>query len=525
MASAGYMFDESISRVPPHSHNTEQPRTWPFMHLLTCTLFVARAVRLLLAAPAPEIPANLNLARFNVQPDTGGGPQDNCGNGPLQLSADTWKAHGMDDLLKNVWDSGNGNSNFDFHQSFSSQYNVDLSCPDSFTNCIGDPSACSALSGDTPVKEQGWLGIKAILNVQAFFLQIEKVISNVFDGISANLVDFQNKFTSPTPATDNSWGRTATIFGGLFIATAFAAGAIFGPLSDIQGALGGTAANSVAALVANEALKDGKTNELQITSISDQWNDFKNELLTQIDHVHSAAFSNGFYNGDAGPRIIDIMSNGAFSGSSLVSAYEEGEGSLQGIMKSYLAAQLLQATWAAQGAFIIYIPNVTGNCAKWKKHAGNDGERRYCAPEGMYIMNSYTKPKTQGDSTRGYQDGAKGMDPATVASWGGFNIDIHDLIQSSASVYQTHGLGPSANMYDFVGFVKQAQADPGSVYRQPSVFTIPVCELQSFNWRQSDKMGTDSPPCDCLNAKDKWGNRFMDVTTGDIQDWIKSKCS
>ncbi|KAI4192205.1 MAG: hypothetical protein LQ350_008683, partial [Teloschistes chrysophthalmus] len=161
----------------------------------------------------------------------------------------------------------------------------------------------------------------------------------------------------------------------------------------------------------------------------------------------------------------------------------------------------------------------------WKKHAGNNGERRYCAPEGMYIMNSYTKPQTQGDSTRGYKDGAKGMDPATVASWGGFNIDMHDLIQSSASVYQTHGLGPSAKMYDFVGFVKQAQADPGSVYRQPSVFTIPVCELQYFNWKRSDQMGTDSPPCDCLNAKDKWGNRFMDVTTGDIQDWIKSKCS
>lgn len=237
------------NRGPHHVHIFERPRNWPVMHVLACTLFVVYAARLSLAAPAPEVPANLNFVQFNVQPDTGGGPQDNCGNGPLQLSADTWKAHSMDDLLKNVWDSDNGNSNFDFHQSFSSQYNVDLSCPDSFTNCIGDPSACSALSGDTPVKEQGWLGIKAILNVQAFFLQIEKVVSNVFDSISADLVDFQNvcsipstlqgnsrlitlqKFTSPTPATDNSWGRTASIFGGLFIAVAFAAGAIFGTLT------------------------------------------------------------------------------------------------------------------------------------------------------------------------------------------------------------------------------------------------------------------------------------------------------
>ncbi|KAL8689290.1 MAG: hypothetical protein Q9218_005011 [Villophora microphyllina] len=495
------------------------------MHFSTPTLLVAHAALLSVAAPAPGIPGNLDFAQFNVQPDTGGGPQDNCGNGPLQLSPDTWKAHGMDDLLRTVWDSGNGNSNFDFHQTFSSQYNVDLSCPDSFTNCVGDPSACSALTGSTPVKEQGWLGIKAILNVQAFFLQLEKVVSNVFDGISADLVEFQDKFTSPATATDSSWGRTATVVGGLLVAVGFAAGAIFGPLSDIGAALGGAAASTVSTLVANEALKDGKVSELQITSISDQWNDLKIELLTQIDNVHSAAFSNGFYNGDAGPKITDILSNGAFSGSSLVSAYEQGESSLQTIIKSFLVAKLLEATWTAQGAFIIYIPNVTGNCAKWKKHAGNNGERRLCASEGMYIMNSYTKFQPSNSDTTGYKDGAKGMDPDTVKGWGGFNIDIHDLIQSSATVYQTHGLGASANMYDFVGFIKQAQADPGSVYKQPSVFTVPVCELQYFNWRQSDKMGNDSPPCDCLNAKDKWGNKFMDATTGDIQGWIRSKCS
>lgn len=44
--------------------------------------------------------------------------------------------------------------------------------------------------------------------------------------------------------------------------------------------------------------------------------------------------------------------------------------------------------------------------------------------------------------------------------------DIHDLIQSSASVYQNHGLGASADMYDFVDFIKSYQSNPGTVFQQ-----------------------------------------------------------
>lgn len=76
------------------------------------------------------------------------------------------------------------------------------------------------------------------------------------------------------------------------------------------------------------------------------------------------------------------MSGGDFAGSSLVSAYESGEGNLQTLIESLMASELLEATWLAQGAFIIFIPNVTKDCAKWKKIAGNNGERRLCAPEG-----------------------------------------------------------------------------------------------------------------------------------------------
>lgn len=95
----------------------------------------------------------------------------------------------------------------------------------------------------------------------------------------------------------------------------------------------------------------------------------------------------------------------------------------------------------------------------------------------MYLLNRY-------DSTSGVGV-ATGMDPSTVASWAGYNIgaflhsvaststltnrrcaDIHDLIQSSASVYQNHGLGASANMYDFVGFIQSYQSNPGTVFQQ-----------------------------------------------------------
>ena len=114
----------------------------------------------------------------------------------------------MDALVQQVWNSGNGNSNFDFHQAFASKYTDTLQCPDSFSNCVGDPSACNALSGSSSDKEQGWLGIKAILNVQGFFLQIEKVASNAADGISGALVDFQK--VSP-PRNLQRWRLTYAI--------------------------------------------------------------------------------------------------------------------------------------------------------------------------------------------------------------------------------------------------------------------------------------------------------------------------
>lgn len=167
--------------------------------MLSSIVFIAlvQSAHFAAAAPASNVPMNFNPNQFDIQPDDGGGPQDDCGNGPITLDVNNWNSHNMDTLIQNFWNSGISNSKFDFHQAFASNYTDDLSCPDSFTNCIGDPSSCSALSGSSYAKEQGWLGIKSILNVQAFFLQIEKVISNAADGISGALVDFQTVSESP----------------------------------------------------------------------------------------------------------------------------------------------------------------------------------------------------------------------------------------------------------------------------------------------------------------------------------------
>lgn len=150
------------------------------------------ALSFMLAQATPvDIPANFNPISFSVQPNNGGGTADDCGGGPVTLDADTWNAQGMDQVVQSFFDSKSSDPNFDFHQAFADQYGVDLFCSNTFTNCEGDPSSCSALKGTTQQKTQGWLGIKAIMTVQDQFLQWEKVTSNVIDTISGFAVDFQ----------------------------------------------------------------------------------------------------------------------------------------------------------------------------------------------------------------------------------------------------------------------------------------------------------------------------------------------
>lgn len=152
------------------------------------------------ASPSPvkvreafaPVPSNFNPGIFAIQPNNGGGASDDCGNGPITLNRTTWTSHNMDQLINDMFSTGMSDPNFDFHQSFGNRYNVDFYCPNSFDNCDTTPASCSALSGTTAEKEQGWLGIKAMMNVQQMYLQWEKVMSNSLDTLTQTSADFQS---------------------------------------------------------------------------------------------------------------------------------------------------------------------------------------------------------------------------------------------------------------------------------------------------------------------------------------------
>lgn len=128
---------------------------------------------------------------LDVQPDRGGQPQDNCGNGPLTLDANTWNSRGMDDLIKNFWDSHvNSDQNFDFHQAFASQYGINLDCPHASMQCTGIPTSCSELQGNTQQKEQGWLFIQAIVAVQDLYTQVQQATNTAMDAMGSHISEY-----------------------------------------------------------------------------------------------------------------------------------------------------------------------------------------------------------------------------------------------------------------------------------------------------------------------------------------------
>ena len=119
----------------------------------------------------------------------------------------------------------------------------------------------------------------------------------------------------------------------------------------------------------------------------------------------------------------------------------------------------------------------------------------------------------------------------------------HENVEMSCNTANAHACGANIQPVRSRGLI--INVDQG-------MFTVPVCQLQPYNWKQSDRMGLTTPPCDCrmflprsvsrsrarhsaitgyetdyfpVTATDKCGNKFMDATSPDYQDWIKSKCS
>jgi hypothetical protein len=186
-------FVRSLLRYKKIGHFRMQViRMSPLNHLLMAMLVSAAPG--VLGSPSPaDVPNSFPTGvNFAIQPNGGGGKADDCGNGPILLNKDIWNSHNMDQLIGDMFNQRQSDPNFDFHQEFGNKYGVDFYCPNSFDNCDTTPSSCSSLTGSAAEKEQGWLGIKAMMNVQQLYLQWEKAASGAVDSLTQTSVDFQS---------------------------------------------------------------------------------------------------------------------------------------------------------------------------------------------------------------------------------------------------------------------------------------------------------------------------------------------
>ncbi|KAA8573404.1 hypothetical protein EYC84_004990 [Monilinia fructicola] len=485
-------------------------------------LLISQAV-IVSASPAPvkvrdalpAVPSNFNPEIFVIQPNNGGGASDNCGNGPISLNRDTWASHNMDKLIGDMFESRMSDANFDFHQEFGNKYNVDFYCPNSFDNCDTTPASCSALSGTTEEKEQGWLGIKAMMNVQ----QIPVLISNRI-------------LLPPTPGAKVAAKNTVTVIsGGLAIAAVIGTCWIPGAVAFTLPVLGtqitagmltigagiGAGTTSLVGTIAND-VQDGKeSDELSVLEISDYLPVMKQLALASLEFSHNGTFSNGQVNGNSVGNMKDLLTGGAFSGDEVLQAYVGGENGLDGLFSRYAAIKLLQAYWEAQNAFFVYIPDVTKDCSGWHGNTGGKGDpRRFCGEKGMMILAGVDKDSKFSAPT--------GIDNGKVSSIGGYGIQLQQLYQSTYNMYTGHGLDAYKDIpwhmnniaHEYVG-----NNDAAKAYATAGFFTLPVCELKGWNWKQSDNMHK-SPPCDCFCAQDAWGHKFIDYASQPVKDWLKS---
>ncbi|KAF7868435.1 hypothetical protein EAF04_004967 [Stromatinia cepivora] len=495
------------------------------------------------ASPAPTpikvrqelapIPSNFNPGNFAIQPNNGGDASDDCGNGPITLDRDTWNSRSVDQVINDMFSSRMSDPSFDFHQEFGNKYNVDFFCPNSFDNCDTTPPSCSSLSGTTAEKEQGWLGIKAMMNVQQMYLQWEKVMSNSLDTLTQTSVDFQSNFAPTTPGAKISAKNAVTVIsGGLAIAAVIGTCWVPGALAFTLPILGteitagmltvgaGVSAGTTTFMgtIVNDVQDNKESDELSVLEFSDYLPVMKQLALSSLEFSHNGTFSNGMVNGNSVGNMKDLLLGGAFAGSDILQAYVGGEDGLDGLFSRYAAIKLLQAYWEAQNAFFIYIPDITTDCSGWHGNTGGKDAgdpRRYCGEKGMMILAGV-------DSNSKFL-APEGIDNGKVASIGGFKIPLQSLYQSTYNMYTGHGLDSFKDItyhlnniaHEFVG-----NNDANKAYTTAGFFTLPVCELKSFNWKQSDNMHK-SPPCDCFCAQDAWGHKFMDYASQPVKTWLQ----
>jgi len=489
-------------------------------HILTSVLALPSPF----ALPQDTTPVNddvfSKLKNLVIQPNSGGGQADDCGAGPVKLDADTWNANKMDDLIQSVWDSGKDEPNFDFHQVFADKYGVDLYCRNSFTNCEGDPVNCGDLKGTTAEKTQGWLGIKAIMSAQDMFLQTEKATS-ASDGAKTAVIDLLQK-VNQRPLDNTSFRKLAVNIVGGLVGTVttwgiFATGPGGVAAVALLGAVGAAFVND---LIDNNIASHSSSPDWSFSEILDRWDMMKLAALQAVDMSHNAAFSNGQAGGKTGYGLVNLLVGGQFAGTAYPEAYEDAENSLMAVAERITFSKTIESFWQQQyNAFYLYVPGVVDNCKGWHGNTGKKDEMRYCAEKGMYILMGINPDN---DNNMNSPPGAGTSD---VASYGGYNINLADLHQSSAKTYEGHGLVHDGISYFMKDIFDAWRNSPDEhIFAQPGFFYLPVCELQPQNWPQSDKASKDRPPCDCLTATDPWGSKFMDVATPTVQNWIKGGC-
>ncbi|APA06095.1 predicted protein [Sclerotinia sclerotiorum 1980 UF-70] len=479
------------------------------------------------------VPSNFNPGTLAVQPNNGGGTSDDCGSGPITLDRDTWNSRNVDQIINDMFSSRMSDPSFDFHQEFGNKYNVDFYCPNSFDNCETTPPSCSSLNGTVTEKEQGWLGIKAMMNVQQMYLQWEKVMSNSVDTLTQTSVDFQSNFAPTTPGAKVSAKNTVTVIsGGLAIAAVIGtlwipgAAAFTLPVLGTQitagmltvGAGVGAGVTTLAGTITNDVQDGQESDELSVLQISDLLPAMKQLALSGLEFSHNGTFSNGMVSGNSVGNMKDLLLGGAFSGSDILQAYVGGENGLDGLFSRYAAIQLLQAYWEAQNAFFIYIPDVTSNCQGWHGNTGGKDAgdpRRYCGEKGMMIL--------AGVDNNSKFSAPQGIDNGKVASIGGFNIPLQSLYESTYNMYTGHGLDSYKDLPYHLNNIAQEYVgnnDANKAYTTAGFFTLPVCELKAEDWKQSDNMHK-SPPCDCFCAQDAWGHKFIDYASQPIKTWLQ----
>ncbi|KAH0555781.1 hypothetical protein GP486_006273, partial [Trichoglossum hirsutum] len=419
---------------------------------------------------AITIPPNIDPKIFSIQPIIGGTAADDCGDGhPVTFDEASWAANDVDSAIASVWSAGNSGPNFDFHQAFARKYGVSLYCPNIFSTCTGDPSACSALRGTPAEKKQGWLGIKAILNLQEQFLQFEKAMTQASDGLTVFIPPALPDKSRPPNFTTNFFVAIAQgVIGALAV--------VFTPaLGPIVAAGGGALAAGMISVIGS-AVNDGRADlaigptDFSILTLSDARGEIKNSLLTGLDLAHNATFSNGFAGNYPGPRIPTVLKGGAFAGNLVPQAYARSEGSLEALILRVIAAKLLEATWTIQNSVLFRIGTVTDPvaCAGWYPERT---DLRFCnGDRGLFVLRNVVTDSS-GKMKISTPPGSNIKD---VANIGGYDIQLPDLLKSASDRYMDHGLFGTDFSYFLPGILYGWQVSPtNTVFKWEGMFSLP----------------------------------------------------